>query len=69
MPRPGKVHQGAKKRFILGQGRDERRVIYRHRAGKAHLNLKKSSSRLSRLSRPTVISRENVSRIMRLMGR
>ncbi|CDF38401.1 unnamed protein product [Chondrus crispus] len=69
MPRPGKTHQGAAARFVVAEGRYQKGNVFRHRAGKAHLNTKKSSSRLRRLKRTTLVSKSQVKSMLRLLGR
>lgn len=69
MPRPGKTHKGAAARFVVGKGAMQKGLIFRSRAGAAHLNTKKSSSRLRRLRQRTVVSREQVPAMMRLLRR
>lgn len=69
MPKPGKTHKGAAARFTLVRGKENRDKIIRSRQGKSHLNLNKSSSRLSRLRRPATVSPEQLNVIKRLLGR
>lgn len=71
MPRPGKskTHKGAAARFVIPDGAMQKGNIFRHRAGKAHLNIKKSSGRLRRLRQMTLVSKSQVKAMLRLLGR
>jgi large subunit ribosomal protein L35 len=67
--KPGKSHRGARARFSRMPGATSLGGMFsRARAGKRHLNVHKTSSRLSRLSSPALVSRADASRIRKLMG-
>lgn len=60
-----KTHSGAKKRFrVTGSGK-----LMRERAGKRHLLEHKSTRKKQRLSQDTVVSKNNVKQVKRLLGK
>lgn len=63
--RAGKSHKGARARFRVCDKNDK--LIYRMNAGKNHFNLHKTSQRLKRLRKLSVVSRADYPRIMGLL--
>lgn len=69
MPKPGKTHRGAMKRFTPAKGQDKVGIFYRSRANAGHLNTKKSHDRRARLSQETVVHKHDRKRIQQLIGK